>query len=243
MTATCLSTLGNGRPLEATGCGHLFHEECIRECIRHRQKYPNCPKAPVVVIKVFTTIDLASESEANTEEVESSQAYLEVKQENAVLKQQLDASEANRKRDQEETDIRELAHEHYQIELFDRARQWQENFLHVQVETTRLQGIEVKFEKERKEKAEITKRHEKRGNRIDKLTTRQAKIRKAIQAQVERSNPGSWSQNKVSIRNYDPEVAENPERASHSSYTDLLPNHSLCSITSVSRQVPSDSGI
>lgn len=162
---------------------------------------------------MFTTVDLASEPSNSTEAVEASQAYLEVKNENAVFKQQLNASEAGRQQQQEQPEIRELAHEHYQIELLDRARQWQENFLHRQEEINRLNDIEEKFKQERHEKEDIARRYEKRGKRIEKYTTQQAKSRRVIQSQAELANPGSWSQNRVSVRNYDPRVANSPERA------------------------------
>lgn len=71
------------------------------------------PKLGIGIIKVFTTTECAHDSENPTVDVESSQAYVEVKNGNAVLKQQLNTSKANQQRQQEHADIWELVHEHY----------------------------------------------------------------------------------------------------------------------------------
>lgn len=92
--SVCLHTLGNGNPVVLTDCAHLLHEACLTEWPRRSPKSPNCLKPRIKLIKVFTTIDFNNDIDNPTESVESCQAYLEIKNENAGLKSQLNTAEA-----------------------------------------------------------------------------------------------------------------------------------------------------
>lgn len=114
--AVCLSELSNGQVLTTTSCGHLLHELCLNKWLAVKRV---CNTRNINTIKVFTTINAANNNEASTEAIETSQAFLEVQQENARIRRQMADMEASQQNQREQENIRELAREHYNLELID----------------------------------------------------------------------------------------------------------------------------